>query len=328
MPVRAHTLVNVRIDAALDDPIARHIFGEVDLRDFVRFEQEDVVIRNPVDRKAFMNEGNRQIRILVEDVILIRIGAIRRKGAVILVGKHVLSAVRRLVVDLVRELGDDRFCAVHTKQLLAQLNCSGPYRCQVEAHMKVGSSRASLQVENAHRMGGIWLEDPLSVFILHEALRHIGFGLRRSVASVNIIVVKQVSQGRPFPVDVHLSGAEVDRARNRAVDASQVDDQLSVHVEPEIVVSRELEDDVMSPVVKSVGCLREGCLQLHAKIAIDLLSSVLEGVKALVFSRIAVRKELSLRVVEVVAVNSGEYARLEVIVREELPVFERIAAAY
>ena len=54
------------------------------------------------------------------------------------------------------------------------------------------------------------------------------------------------------------------------MNAAKVDNQLIIEIEPEIIVSGELEDHVMSPCVTAVGSLEKAGGYLHAEIVIRL----------------------------------------------------------
>ena len=125
----------------------------------------------------------------------------------------------------------------------------------------------------------------------HEFAVDIGLGISRAASPLNKVIVEKISEGCRYSVDPHISGAEVDTSRNGAVDSAQVDDQLAVHIEPEVIVSGELEDDVMAPVVQSVRGLGEAGLGLHGKIVIRLYTVVINRIQILIFPRITVREQ-------------------------------------
>ncbi len=155
--------------------------------------------------------------------------------------------------------------------------------------MEVGGACAPLQVKDLHGVGRIILENILAVGILCKNAFHIGLGLPVCMAAALVVVVKEVAQGRAFSVDHDLAGPVVDRAGQGVVDAAQVDDQLAVHIEPEIVVSGELIDDVVAPVVQAVRCLGEGGIDLHAQVIIRR-RRILDVVELLVFPGVGVRQ--------------------------------------
>ena len=129
----------------------------------------------------------------------------------------------------------------------------------------------------------------------HEFAVYVGLGISRAASALNDVVVEKISEGCRYSVDPHISGAEVDAARNGTVDSAQVDHQLTVHIEPEVIVSGELEDDVMAPVVQSVRGLGEAGLGLHGKIVIRLYTVVINRVQILIFPWITVRKQPLIR---------------------------------
>ena len=64
---------------------------------------------------------------------------------------------------------------------------------------------------------------------------------------------------------------------------AEVYDKLAVNVEPEVVVARELEDDVVIPVVLAVRRLDEARLELHA---VEIVRALLNQMKPLILSRV------------------------------------------
>ena len=86
----------------------------------------------------------------------------------------------------------------------------------------------------------------------------------------------------------HYSRPEVDGAGHRLVNAAQVQHQFIIDIEPEIVVSGEFEDDVMSPGVKSVRGLGEVRGHLHTEEIVCLRARDL--VKSFSVARIIFRK--------------------------------------
>ena len=63
----------------------------------------------------------------------------------------------------------------------------------------------------------------------------------------------------------YRSGTEIYRAAHCGVYAPQIQDQLAVHIQPEIIVSRELKDDVMAPRIQAVECLNKRGGHLHTE---------------------------------------------------------------
>ena len=171
-------------------------------------------------------------------------------------------------------------------------------------------------------MVGVGFEDPLALCVLYELVRHVGLGFRIRVPSLLVIALEEFPEGGPPAVDHHLAGSEVDRSGHRAVDAAQVNGQLVVHVEPEVVVSRELEYDVVAPFVESVRGHGESGPQLHGEEAVRRLAAVFDIVEALVLSRVVIAQLRTSGIIEVESVDYGEIARLQIVVGEELAVLE------
>ena len=145
------------------------------------------------------------------------------------------------------------------------------------------------------------------------------------MASFFVIVIIQILECRSFPVYIDLACPEVNTAGNGAVNAAQVDDQLTVHVEPEIIVSGKFKDNVVSPLVQSVRGLGKGCAQFHSEIGICLCAVIFDRIELLVLSGIEVRKlRVARRGIQVLPVDRAEGPCLQVVVGQELPVFERI----
>ena len=66
------------------------------------------------------------------------------------------------------------------------------------------------------------------------------------------------------------------------MNATQINDQFTIHIEPEVVVSGEFEDNIMTPCIQTTRCLLKGCFQFHAEIVIRILYQI----QLLIFSGI------------------------------------------
>ncbi|MDO5452215.1 MAG: Rnase Y domain-containing protein, partial [Eubacteriales bacterium] len=96
-----------------------------------------------------------------------------------------------------------------------------------------------------------------------QILSQVDERLDREKASRIMEAQEQIKERRRLAVYVDVACPEVHRAGDRAVNAAQINDQLAVHVEPEVVVAGELEDDVVPPGVQAVGRLGELGVHLH-----------------------------------------------------------------
>ena len=190
--------------------------------------------------------------------------------------------------------------------------------------MQVGSARASLHIEDLHLVGRVVFKD-IARLAANNLLLETGSKLRLHIHSGAILIMlsENIVKCRVSPVDIHITGTEVDRSGHRTVDTAEVNDQLAVHVQPEIVVTGELIDDIVPPVVKTIRRLDKSGFQFHGKIVIRIFDQI----QLLVLARVAVRQRMSLRVVQVLAVDRRKDTRLDAVVRVELAMLERRSAA-
>ena len=117
------------------------------------------------------------------------------------------------------------------------------------------------------------------------------------------------------------------------MDVSQVENEDAVHIEPKIIVTGELEDDVMSPIVQTACRLGEACLKLHAEEEVDGFAVGLQRVEQLVLARIAVGQLLaavavSVHAVDIAGVDAAERAGLDLVEGIELAVLDRPPVYY
>ena len=100
------------------------------------------------------------------------------------------------------------------------------------------------------------------------------------------------------------------------MDAAKVDNQLTVHVQPEVVVAREFIDDVVAPVVLAVGGLGEGGFHFHAQVIV----LILDEIQLLVLSGIRLGKNGTASRCQILGAGGGEKTGLQIVIGEELSV--------
>ena len=136
--------------------------------------------------------------------------------------------------------------------------------------MKVGGAGAALQVEHPHGMAGVILEDIRDGFLLF-AVDNNGFHLEDALQPVLKILFqvlfpgvlcsvgcfKALFKGEWRSVFDNFACSEVHVAVQGGVDTAQVKHQDIVHIQPEVVVTGELEDQVVAPGVQSARALHE-----------------------------------------------------------------------
>ena len=221
-----------------------------------------------------------------------------------------------LVIDLIRELYDRVVRALRAGQLLAQDHGPGLDCRQVKAHVEVGRARASLHIEHLHCVVRVVLEDVLAALVCRKDLIQFLCDLALREPSRLVIALENIIERGISPAALHDPGPEVDRTGHGGMHAAQVEHQLAVHIEPEVVVAGELEDDVVSPLVQSARCLRELGFHLHAE---EVIGFVLpDQVELLPFPGVCVRKCV-LQDVRLVC-HSRISACHEIVVRHELAV--------
>ena len=246
-----------------------------------------------------------------------------------------LRSVPGLIVDLVREFSHDRVGILHACQFLSEYGCTLLHCGEVELHIDVGGTCTSLHVEYLHVVIGVVVKDITGPSVddsFHENTVDICLGFCcRMIISSQIIIIKEISERRRLTVDSHVTCAEVHAAGHGTMDSAQVDHQLTVHIEPEVIVSRKLKDNVVSPSIHTAGCLCKAGLQFCSEIIVRCLPVMIDGIQLFVLSRIAVRKQLFvgclIKRIQVLGIEGGKSACLQCIKGEELPVLERIRAA-
>ena len=276
-------LENIGVDAALDDFILGHAVRESDLCRFTGFEEEYILICNAADYLTVFIL-HRFDGAFVSDVIHLVI--------IEVVG----YSCRILIADLVGELRHDGI--LRAREFFGQLHCFLLHGSEIEPHPQVRSTCAALHVESFHCVRAVVVEDitrPSFNDPLYKYSIDICLGIFRTSSPGYEVIVEKVFERCRHSVDSHVSGAEVHTAGDRTVDSAQVDHQLAVHIEPEVIVSGKLEDNIMPPVVQSVRGLGEAGFRLHSKIVIRFITIILDGIQFFILSRIAVRQQALIR---------------------------------
>ena len=130
--------------------------------------------------------------------------------------------------------------------------------------MKVGSSGSSLHIEHLHIMICIILEDILSVIILFEYLSKLLSDFSFAHSSCPIIIPENFIQSRiASPAGPDLTCTEVDRTTHSTMYTAKVEHKFTVDIEPEVIVTGEFENNIMSPGIKAISCLGKACFHFH-----------------------------------------------------------------
>ena len=313
-------LENIGVDAALDDLILGHVVRESDLCRFAGFEEDYIIICNAADYLTVFIL-HRFDGAFISDVILLVI--------IEVVG----YSCRILIADLVGELRHDGI--LRARKFFGQLHCFFLHGSEIEPHPQVRSACASLHVESFHSVCAIVLEDiarPSFNDPLYKYSIDICLSIFRTSSPGYEVIVEKIFERCRYSVDSHVSGAEVHTAGNRTVDSAQVDHQLAVHIEPEVIVSGKLEDNVMPPVVQSVRGLGEAGFRLHSKKVIRFLPIILHGIEVFILSRIAVRKRFLIvrliKSIQIFGIDRRKRPRLQIIEGEKLAMFIRFRVSF
>ena len=179
-------------------------------------------------------------------------------------------------------------------------NVSGRNRRNVEAHMQVGGVSAALHIEHLHLVSGIILKD---VFALGKILGQIFVNLllRRVVMLFPVVFGENLTEsgmchfsvnaGSVF-IKVNVTGTEVDGTHLGRVNTAEIKNQLIINIQPEVIVTGELKDDVMSPSIQSGRRLYERRLHFHTEVVVCFSAGVfrLNEMKLFVFSGIGLRQ--------------------------------------
>ena len=162
-----------------------------------------------------------------------------------------------LVIDLIRELYGGVVRVLRAREFFAQYHSAGLDSCEVKSHVQVGRAGSALHVKHLHIVVRIVFEDVIPAFTQCKFLCEQLLNLRFRYTSRLVVISENIVKCGVSSAALHFAGPEVDRSCHRAVHAAQINDQLSVHIEPEIIVSGEFEDDVVAPCIQSVGSLRK-----------------------------------------------------------------------
>ena len=154
--------------------------------------------------------------------------------------------------------------------------------------MKVGCTRTALHIKYLHCMLGIVLENIFifSVFFFFKVIIQICYFRRLEPCSKIFIrfshilwivcfilflktLCKQLTQiywTLPFNLDHTCS--EINLTLKRRVNTAKVYNQLAVNIKPEIVITRKLKDDIVTPVIKTARGLYKLGFHFHTKTVI------------------------------------------------------------
>ena len=141
--------------------------------------------------------------------------------------------------------------------------------------------------------------------------------------TLHIIAAEEIKQRRMCSVHIHIPGPEVDRPRQGAVNAAQINNQFTVHIQPEIIVTGEFEDDIMPPVVQAIGGLGKAGFQFYAEIEIRGIG-IFYKIQILVLPRITVRQRISDSRIKILPVHRGKTSRLDIVEGQELPMLQGV----
>ena len=251
-------------------------------------------------------------------------------GSLILSWLQELFSLSVVVVDLERELHAGVILLVRPGDFLAKQNLTWRHRSEIETHAEVRRAGASLHVEDTDRVGGVVFKNvaDLTVYCFGgensvEVCRHLRI-IELKVILSSVVLSEQFVQSRIGSVNYDFAGTVVDRSCQRFVDAAQIDDQLSVNIQPEIVVANELKDNIVTPGVISVRRHHEVSFDLHAEVMIVRL---IESVQRLVFARIVVRQRMCKDIRQILGIRTVCDTGFERVVRHKLPVLSGFSAA-
>ena len=270
------------IDAAFDDIVFDGLVAAMEgyLRRISRLQEEDVRICHAVDLICLLI-GHRFVAALEVDVhhlhVVHRADDLRREP------RKAFDAALFLPPDLVGEGKAGIGHLARAGDLLTQIHSGFLPGGQIEAHMEVRGIGAPLHVEHRHSVARIVPKNIIPVFdheypIIADQVR-FHFLIRTVGMVIPVSRLEPVLQRLVFVVAVagDLAVGEVHPGAHGGVDAAQIQHQHAVHEQPEVVVSGELEYDVVAPVVLAVGALRKVGLQLHAEVEVDAVRSPIHG---------------------------------------------------
>ena len=264
LPVGRHLIIEIGIDTAFHKVVFRGLVWQLNGSDLSGGKEIDLLVGYSIDFvRGFIR--NRITRYGVLDGRII-------SRAPPCPDKYM--GVRILVPDLEREGRTDR---IGSADFLFQLDFSVHIRCQIKAHMQIGSTGAAFHVEHLHRMSGVVLEDRSA--ILEETVQiFVHLCVRSTGMLFQISFFIQRPQGRLLSVDIHVPRTEVDAAITGRMNTAQIQNQLPVNIQPEVIVSGELEDQVVPPGIQPAGTLHEVGIHFHTEVMVDIRIQLLGGI--------------------------------------------------
>ena len=201
--------------------------------------------------------------------------------------------------------------------------------------MQVRSACAAFHIEDTHGMVCVFFENgPVAFEVFGKMIVNIRVLLCRRRCPIRvtfsfaIILLKDRAKRCLNTVHHDLTRGIVDASWQGTVDTSKIDDQFSVHIEPEVIVTGKFVDDIMSPGVQSARRLSKRSLDLHREVDVHRLAITLKRVQLFTLTGIAVGKfrivcrVRNYRGVQVIFIDTGVHSRLNIVVREELTVLQ------
>ena len=141
-------------------------------------------------------------------------------------------------------------------------------------------------------MCGVVLENILSVSVVLKDVIKLGLYLAFGQTSCGVICTEYIYQccfGLRTPrvsvvnkAENYLARTEINSAVLGTVSTAQVDNKLVVNVQPEIVITREVKDYIVTPRVKSADRLHKARAHLHT----EEIVRVVYQMQLFVFSRV------------------------------------------
>ena len=186
------------------------------------------------------------------------------------------ETIIKFIEDLEREFCTGVVILIRTGDFLFQFYPSRVSSGQVKAELQVGCAGTALHVEHPHVMRGIVFEDVRSVPQDKLAIQVIlYFSSSRVRITCHIIRSEDIIQGcRPGGLtgcgrrEFYNASTEVNGTSDSTVDTAEVENQFAINIQPEVIVSCELEDNIMAPCIFTIGELHKACGHFHAEIVI------------------------------------------------------------
>ena len=139
-------------------------------------------------------------------------------------------------------------------------------------------------------MRGVITEN-MNCFPIH-CLGHKEVVNSRGIQSPRLVIAfEDIIKCSFFAIADHLACSEVHRTAHSAVNTAQIQHQLTVNVEPEVIVAGKFEDNVVSPVIHAVGSLGKYSGKFHTEIVISII--LRDRIQRLALARICVRELIS-----------------------------------